>query len=115
MILYRPVGQKEYDLIKGSGFTKFPPRLPDQPIFYPVLYIEYARQIAVEWNTEDPFSEYVGYVLSFEINDSFINKYNVQIVGGDIHKEFWIPASDLNEFNQNIIGTINVLEKHTKS
>ena len=31
--LYRPIGQKELDLIAESGFTKFPPRLPEQPIF----------------------------------------------------------------------------------
>lgn len=37
-ILYRPVGRKELDLIKESGFKRFPPRLFHQPIFYPVLY-----------------------------------------------------------------------------
>mgnify|MGYP001475931833 CR=1 FL=1 len=37
MILFRPVGKAEYDLIAESGFTAYPPRLPEQPIFYPVL------------------------------------------------------------------------------
>jgi hypothetical protein len=36
-VLYRPAGQAELDLIAGSGFTAFPPRLPGQPVFYPVL------------------------------------------------------------------------------
>ena len=31
--LYRPVGQAEFELIRVSGFKKFPPRLPHQPIF----------------------------------------------------------------------------------
>jgi hypothetical protein len=35
--LYRPVGKKELELIRASGFRAFPPRLPGQPFFYPVL------------------------------------------------------------------------------
>ena len=50
MILYRPVGTKELELIRESGWTRYPPRLPEQPIFYPVLEEEYARQIARDWN-----------------------------------------------------------------
>ena len=49
-ILYRPVGTEELDLIRASGFSAFPPRLPEQPIFYPVLTEEYAVQIARDWN-----------------------------------------------------------------
>ena len=51
--LYRPVGQKELDLIQASGWTAFPPRLDWQPIFYPVLNVEYATRIARDWNTRD--------------------------------------------------------------
>jgi hypothetical protein len=43
--LYRPVGQKELDLIRELEYRAFPPRLPEQPIFYPVLNQEYAAQI----------------------------------------------------------------------
>lgn len=32
-VLFRPVGQKELDLIRESGFAAFPPRLPEQPIW----------------------------------------------------------------------------------
>jgi hypothetical protein len=46
--LYRPVGQKELDLIAQSGYRAFPPRLSGQPIFYPVLNEEYAREIACD-------------------------------------------------------------------
>lgn len=38
-ILYRPVGAKELDLIAASGYREFPPRLPEQPIFYPVIEV----------------------------------------------------------------------------
>ncbi|HEV2705113.1 MAG TPA: hypothetical protein VGV59_04265 [Pyrinomonadaceae bacterium] len=43
-VLYRPVGQKELELIRASDFREFPPRLPEQPIFYPVLSEKYAVQ-----------------------------------------------------------------------
>lgn len=35
-ILFRPVGPRELALIASSGYQAFPPRLPEQPIFYPV-------------------------------------------------------------------------------
>ena len=111
MKLYRPVGQKEYDLIKESGFKEFPPRLEWQPIFYPVLNEEYAIQIARNWNTKDESSGYVGYVLQFEIEDDFIAKYDVQKVGANSHKEYWIPAEDLKDFNSHLCGEIKVLKK----
>ena len=50
--LYRPVGTSELALVKESGFTKFPPRLPEQPIFYPVCNEEYATKIARDWNAK---------------------------------------------------------------
>jgi hypothetical protein len=36
-ILYRPVGPTELALIEASNWKAFPPRLAEQPIFYPVL------------------------------------------------------------------------------
>jgi hypothetical protein len=108
--LYRPVGQKELDLIQESGFRKFPPRLEWQPIFYPVMNQEYAEQIAGQWNTEDEFSGYVGHVLSFDMPEEYIQKYPVQNVGGDIHNELWVPAEELEDFNQHIIGEIKIIK-----
>lgn len=52
-VLYRPTGQKEFDLIEQSGWRCFPPRLDWQPIFYPVLSEEHATRIVRDWNTED--------------------------------------------------------------
>ena len=104
--LYRPVGQKELELVKGSGFKRFPPRLEWQPIFYPVMNKEYAEQIAKQWNTEDEFSGYTGHVLSFDLPEVFLKKYPVQNVGGEIHNELWVPANELEEFNNNIVGEI---------
>jgi len=108
--LYRPVGEKELELVKGSGFKRFPSRLEWQPIFYPVMNKEYAEQIARQWNTEDEFSGYAGHVLSFDLPETFIQKYPVQNVGGELHNELWIPADELEEFNNNIVGSIRIIE-----
>jgi hypothetical protein len=107
--LYRPVGQKELDLIREGGFVGFPPRLFWQPIFYPVLNEEYAAGIARDWNTKDEASGYVGYVTRFQVRTEFLSAYDVQTVGSSIHREYWIPAEDLDEFNRNIVGRIEVI------
>ncbi|MEB3182645.1 MAG: hypothetical protein VKL59_26950 [Nostocaceae cyanobacterium] len=108
-ILFRPVGQKELDLIKESNYTAFPPRLSYQPIFSPILNKEYAIQIARDWNTKDKASGYVGYVTRFRVKSTFISQYSVQTVGSSQHQEYWIPATELAEFNQNIVGKIEVI------
>lgn len=107
--LYRPVGQKEYELIAESGFTAFPPRLPEQPLFYPVLNEEYATQIARDWNTRDAFSGYRGYVMTFAVRADFLSHYPVHQVGSSTHREYWIPAEDLPAFNRAIVGAIECM------
>ncbi len=109
MILYRPVGSAELKLIEESGFKSFPPRLPEQPIFYPVLNEKYAREIAEKWNVKDT-SDHKGYVTRFEVDDVYCSQYEVQIVGRSYHQELWIPAEELKIFNQHIIGKIQVIE-----
>jgi hypothetical protein len=109
--LYRPVGQAELDLIRGSQFREFPPRLPEQPIFYPVLTEEYATQIARDWNTKDERSGFVGYVLRFQVRTELLAKYDVHIVGGAGHREYWIPAEDLAVLNGNIVGEIEIVSE----
>jgi hypothetical protein len=110
--LYRPVGKAELALIRNSGMRCFPPRLPEQPIFYPVLTVEYARQIARDWNTRDEHSGYAGYVLQFRVELEFLANYQVQRAGSDAHLEYWIPAEELDEFNRNIVGPIEVIESY---
>ncbi|HEY6302039.1 MAG TPA: hypothetical protein VIX14_03135 [Terriglobales bacterium] len=74
-ILYRPVGKAELNLIQESGYTRFPPRLPHQPIFYPVLSEEYGREIAQKWNIKDEKSGYAGYVTKFCVKAKFIQQF----------------------------------------
>jgi hypothetical protein len=111
--LYRPVGQHELDLIIASGYRAFPRRLPEQPIFYPVLNEAYARQIARDWNTRhnDPP---VGYVTRFHIRAGYLQEFDVHVVGGSQHAEYWIPAEELDEFNRNIVGSIQVIAEYGK-
>lgn len=105
--LYRPVGGQELRLIAESDYRRFPPRLPEQPIFYPVCNKKYADKIARDWNA--PNDGY-GYVLRFEIKTDFIEKYETHVVGSREHEEYWIPAEDLNAFNAAIIGKIELIE-----
>jgi hypothetical protein len=108
--LYRPVGQQELDLIRSSGFREFPPRLPRQPIFYPVLNEEYATQIARDWNTKSGSRR--GFVTRFQVLTEFLRRYEINTVGSSIHQEYWIPAEDLPEFNRNIVGVIEVIAEY---
>lgn len=110
--LYRPVGQKELDLIRESGWIAFPPRLPFQPIFYPVLNEEYATKIARDWNTTDQASGYVGYVTRFQVKAESLAQYPVKTVGNSVHQELWIPAEDLPELNASIVGRIEVVAEY---
>jgi hypothetical protein len=99
----------ELRLIRESGYTAFPPRLPEQPIFYPVLNQAYAEQIARDWNTQDERSGYMGAVMAFDVDADYLAQFKAQTVGAAQHRELWIPAERLDEFNRQIIGGICVL------
>lgn len=109
--LWRPTGPKELELIKKSKWKKFPPRLPEQPIFYPVSTQEYAEKIARDWNVK---ASGVGHVLEFYVKASYLSKFSLQDAGGSAHQEYWIPAEELEEFNDNLLGKIwNIKTFHT--
>lgn len=106
LVLFRPVGPRELDLIAASGHREFPPRLPEQPIFYPVLNEDYARQIARDWNAPDSGA---GYVTRFAVPSEFASRYPVRRAGAAMHEELWVPAEDLPAFNRQIVGLIEVI------
>lgn len=106
--LYRPVGPKELELLRENDFRKWPPRLPEQPIFYPVSNEQYAAEIAEQWNVRD--SGY-GAVTRFYVQSSFISRYLIQKVGASHHTEWWIPAEELEELNKHIVGKIEVIRE----
>ena len=112
VILFRPVGPKELKLIEAANFQAFPPRLPEQPIFYPVLTEEYATKIARDWNVQ---ASGAGYVTRFAVRREFLSRYQIQSAGGERFQEYWIPAEDLTEFNQNLVGSIEVVGQFLSS
>jgi hypothetical protein len=103
--LYRPVGPKELALIEASNWRAFPPRLPGQPIFYPVTNERYAIQIACDWNVK---ASGAGFVTVFEVEADAAARYPRKLVGSSVHEELWVPAEELAEFNRHIVGKIRV-------
>ncbi|MGZ5444734.1 MAG: hypothetical protein ACXW31_09175 [Thermoanaerobaculia bacterium] len=106
VILYRPAGAREVALVEQSGWRRWPPRLPEQPIFYPVTNEAYAARIAKDWNVPESGE---GFVTRFAVRREFMARYTIHQVGGAEHTEWWIPAEDLDELNDNIVGTIEVV------
>ncbi len=108
MTLYRPVGSAELKLIEDSGWKAFPPRLPDQPIFYPVTNETYARMIARDWNVKYN-ADHCGFVTKFDVRHDMALSYDRKIVGGRECEELWVPAEELPAFNDAIVGQIEVV------
>lgn len=106
--LFRPVGPRELALIEASEWKSFPARLHEQPIFYPVLNEEYAIQIARDWNVN---ASGAGFVTRFVVESPYLVKFPIQIAGGSIHKELWVPAEELAAFNRHLIGKIEVIHR----
>ena len=107
--LWRPTGPQELELVRASGWRRWPPRLPDQPIFYPVLNEDYAARIARDWNVK---ASGAGYVTRFAVRKRFLDNYEVQQVGGRTILEYWIPAEHLKDLNANIVGLIEVVAEY---
>ncbi len=105
-LLYRPTGPEELELVAASGYRRWPPRLAEQPIFYPVTNERYAAEIAERWNAKDGRP---GFVTRFSVRTVFMDRYEVQQVGASHHTEWWVPAEELEELNDNIVGQIEVV------
>jgi hypothetical protein len=103
-----PTGPEELALVRASGWRAWPPRLPEQPIFYPVLNEDYAVRIARDWNVP---AHGVGYVTRFEVDAAFVSRYPVRQAGGRTILELWVPAEELAEFNRHIVGRIEVVRE----
>lgn len=111
-ILYRPVGPKELEFIKNSGWMKFPVKLSKQPIFYPVTKETRAIQLAKEWNTKGSAS---GYVTKFAVLSTYLEKFDVQQAEGSIQDELCVSADELEVLNAHIVGNIEVTQSfHAK-
>jgi hypothetical protein len=110
MILYRPMDIEELRLVYETGMKAFPPRKPEQPIFYPVLTLEYANEISQRWNAESQSAS--GYVAKFNLDDTYGAQFESQKVGASHHVELWIPAAELSSFNEHISPPIVIVSAH---
>jgi len=90
----------------------FPPRLPEQPIFYPVATEEYAIRIARDWNVP---AHGRGYVTRFRVRRHFLDSYPVRDAAGSKFQEYWIPAEDLSAFNTALVGEIEIVAEFSSS
>lgn len=45
----------------------------------------------------------------FALGMESLERYPIQVAGASIHKELWIPAEELEEFNKHIIGNIDII------
>lgn len=109
--LYRPVGQTELDMIRYYAFRAFPPRRPTQPLFYPIATERYATEVAQIWDTRDG-GHRVGYVLRFQVPKTYLERYDLQLAGRRYHQEYWVPAEELDAFNQQIVGSIEIIAEY---
>lgn len=104
------MGRFEFEKIQAADFRAFPARLPEQPIFYPVTNLEYARQIARDWNMRGAESGRIGIILRFRVPAETLATYPIRTVGGRDHAELWVPAEELQAFNASLVGLIEVAE-----
>jgi hypothetical protein len=84
--------------------------LPTVTLWRPVGQAE-LDQIARAWNTKDPASGNVGYVLRF-VDADYVSRFEPQRVGGAGIDELWVPAEQLDEFNDHIVGRIELASEH---
>ena len=115
--LFRPVGPLEFERIQASGYRAFPPRarvrMPGQPYFYPMVNMNYAVQIARDWNGHACRADSgAGYVTRFRVRTDFILKYPVQTVGDTIHQELWIPAEELPALIRHAVSRLEIASLH---
>lgn len=111
-VLYRPVGRDELESIRKSDFRAFPPPPAGQPMFKPVLTREYATQVARDWSAKEKTRGYSGFITRFHVDSAFLSRYAAHQVGNSIHREYWIPAKDIDEFNRHIRGIIELIAEY---
>jgi hypothetical protein len=73
---------------------------------HPVLSEDYAVKITRNWNVPGSGA---GYVARFEVLKSFIDGYRIEEAGGRAHREYWIPAADMDALNAAIVATIELV------
>jgi hypothetical protein len=68
--------------------------------------------MAQDWNAKDKTAGYSGFVTRFKVDTEFLSRYEPHQVGNTIHREYWIPAEELEEFNRHIRGLIEIIAEY---
>ena len=71
-----------------------------------MLNEQYAVEIARDWNVKHSGA---GYVTRFRVPADILATYPSQVVGARRHEELWVPAEELELFNDKIDGLIEVI------
>jgi hypothetical protein len=109
-ILYKPLSPTQLAAVIRANWLSFSPDTPGQKIFYPKLHLDYAEKIARQW---DAIEYSVGFVVRFIVPSTFINRYDLQSVGYDEHSEYKVPIDELELFNHQIMGKIELVSAFT--
>ncbi|MEN8671348.1 MULTISPECIES: hypothetical protein [unclassified Ketobacter] len=104
--LFRPVGPGQLQAVLECDCRRFPARRPNQKFFYPLLHECFARRIAWQWHV---LRSGVGYITAFEVITDYLQTLPVFTLGGPEHREYRIPAAQLEAFNDQIVGRIHVV------
>ena len=111
MELYRPLSAEEYRAVEEKGFTGFPPRSEEQPLFTALLSEEGATQIARHMRIAKT-AENLIYVVSFLVDDAYIRQFPIQHANERNRRALWIPADEVDILNQHLIGKIRLIASY---
>ncbi len=109
-VLYKPLSPAQLAAVIASDWRRFFPDTPQQRIFYPKLNLLYAEQIARQW---DATQYTAGYVVRFKVPTAYMNRYEIQTVGYDEHREYKVPICELEQLNNTISGKIEIVSAFT--
>jgi len=106
--LFRPTVPRELALLQDSGFLKWPPRLPEQPLFYPVTNEQDAIAITRAWIVQHSG---LGYVTRFRVRKEFLDQCKRDDSETCDQNTRFVPAEDVEALNQSIVGRIEVIRE----
>ena len=109
--LYKSLSPAQLAAVVSSGWTHFSLDGAEQLIFSPKLHREYAEMLARQI---EAVCYSAGYVVSFQVPMTFLERYQRQTIGYQQHEEYRIPVSELNKLNRAIIGEIRLVSGFTK-
>ncbi|HPH22281.1 MAG TPA: hypothetical protein PLW32_00250 [Chitinophagaceae bacterium] len=108
--LFYLVTQQELNQIVEFNYKKIPPRANPQNMFYALLNGSYAEQLAYDWNIETETQSNTVHVVSVDLPTDYLEQFLVQSIATDFESELWILTTELENFNQQIIGRVKLVK-----